>query len=187
LADKDTSSSGTAWNRDGVVVLSGICSIVRESLGSGMVERLLESGRARCNISDESRSSSEVDQIQSVIFQEIQVRIISSGDGANSLEWLVDNLVFADKEGNSSTTSGEFVDHLKLEIHVISSLASVINEDVEVKIWVHCIVVRTTEGRMTRIVIGNERRVSCSSRLVALKYIHIRGICSWKIRGSWRF
>jgi len=54
LADEHTSSSGTPGNRNGVVILSSICSVVGLSLVSREIPRLLESGRAGRNIGDES-------------------------------------------------------------------------------------------------------------------------------------
>jgi len=187
LANEHTSIGGTPRNSNGVVILSGISLIVGLGLGACVVKRLLESGRARSDIGDEARSSCGVDHIQSVIFQEIQVGIISGDDLANSLERLVDHLIFSNKESNSSASSSELVDHLELEDHVICSLACVVNVDVVVKIRVKSVIIGSAEGRMTRIIVCNERREASSSRLVALKSIQIRRIGSWKIRRAWCF
>jgi len=112
LTNKDFSGGGTSGKVNVVEILFGVVVIAWECLGSSIIKRLLEvvGGGSRNGGSRRSCSSNDV---QSIILEEVQSRVISNIDWSSSLEsdWHVESL---NVEGNSGSVVGEFIVEHKL-------------------------------------------------------------------------
>jgi len=154
LSDKDFSGGGAVREVNRVDILGSVVVIVGECLGSSIVERLLEEvvGRSR---DGGGSSSSWGDDVQSIVFKEAKVRVVSSGDGASGLE-SDGQSVSLDVESDSGSIVRQFIVEDELESHFGFSVSSLIDVDVVVMFVAQRIEVGTTIRVFSRIPVGNQ-------------------------------
>jgi len=153
LANKDFSSGSTSGKINVVDILARVVVIVGEGLGSGIIKWLLEVVCGGSRNSGRSRSISS-HNIQSIVLEEVQSRVISNIDWSNSLEsdGHVESL---DVEGDTGAIVGEFVVEDELISDLWSSISGLINVDFVVMSITQRIKVGSSVGRLTRIEVGD--------------------------------
>jgi hypothetical protein len=152
LSNKDFSGSSASGEINVVDILARVVVIAGESLGSSIIPWLLEvvSGGSRNGGSSRSRCSHN---IQSVVLEEVQSRVISNIDGSSSFEsdGHVESL---DVEGNSGSVVGKFVVENELIGDLGTSISGLINMDLVVMSIAEGIKVGSSVRSLSRIEVG---------------------------------